>query len=147
MPFSKNYTLKICVSDDYEEKFFKNIHKFNLNNNGYFSNSFLWNLRIAIDKLFFKNYGYGKRKSDTLKEKNKFEYWEVLKISKNYIKFKTKLKLPGNGYMIFFKRNNKFYICGYLKTNSIWGFLYWYSLYIFHIVIFKQMIKRLKRAK
>lgn len=115
-------------------------------NRGWYYWDWIWNLRGFIDKIVG---GVGSRRGRTsninISPGDVLDFWRVLladKKNKRLLLY-AEMKLPGEAWL-------EFKICeidgkNYLKEvatfrpNGLWGRLYWYLMWPFHLFIFKGM--------
>jgi uncharacterized protein YbjT (DUF2867 family) len=118
--------------------------------NGWFTYGILWIFRGGIDKLF-GGYGLNRgRRSDTeLRVGDALDFWKVADIVFNRrLLLQAQMKLPGKAWLEFLVDHGMLKQTAYFIPRGIGGRLYWYLLYPLHVLIFRDMVKRIvRRAK
>jgi len=119
--------------------------------NGWLYANFLWTLRGYID-LMLGGVGLrrGRRNPLELKQGDALDFWRVEKIIKNQlVRLKAEMKLPGKAWLeyeiIKLKDNYQLIQKAYFMPTGLFGLFYWYALYPIHKIIFKGLIKKIKR--
>lgn len=117
---------------------------------GWYYLDWLWSLRGFLDKLFG---GVGTRRGRTsnvnLQAGDVLDFWRVLLADKknNRLLLYAEMKIPGEAWL-------EFKIINYhgkpilsqiatFRPSGLWGRLYWYSMYPFHIVLFNGMARQI----
>ena len=119
-------------------------------NRGWFAMNWAWKFRGFIDKLVG---GIGLRRGRThptrLRAGDALDFWRVLLADQKNrrLLLYAEMKLPGEAWLEFeiipeatggtLKQTATF------RPNGIWGRAYWYLLYPFHVLIFRQLANRL----
>lgn len=121
---------------------------------GWYYVDWLWSLRGFIDKLVG---GVGTRRGRTnntsLQAGDVLDFWRVLLADKNNkrLLLYAEMKVPGEAWLelkiIEFHGKNYLSQIATFRPNGLWGRLYWYAMYPFHLVIFSGMAKRITRFK
>ena len=119
--------------------------------NGWLYANFLWVLRGYID-LIFGGVGLrrGRRDPLELKQGDALDFWRVEKIINNkLLRLKAEMKLPGEAWLEYeilkLKNNYQLVQKAYFMPTGLLGLFYWYSLYPIHKIIFRGLIKKIKR--
>ncbi len=109
-----------------------------------------WRLRGFIDKLVG---GIGLRRGRTQKTRLKagdaLDFWRVLLADEKNrrLLLYAEMKLPGEAWLEFkiipSENGGTLHQTATFRPSGLLGRFYWYSLYLFHVVIFRQMAKRL----
>lgn len=109
-----------------------------------------WRIRAFIDRILG---GVGMRKgrpdSDAIRVGDTVDYFRVVEIHPNrMLRLKVDMKLPGEGWVQFEAipyehERTRLMQTVFFAPKGLIGFLYWYLLYPFHIVIFGKMIKEI----
>ena len=123
--------------------------------NGYYSTQWLWKVRGFIDTLMG---GPGlnncvRRNPKLLRVGDHIDFWIVTyyKNAPNHkvLRLKANMKTPGNAWLQFsidrIKGDSKAVVSmrPYFDPSGIFGYIYWYSLYPIHKIIFNQMIRNI----
>jgi uncharacterized protein YbjT (DUF2867 family) len=117
---------------------------------GWYYWDWIWNLRGFLDKLFG---GVGTRRGRTssahISAGDVIDFWRVLladKINKRLLLY-AEMRLPGEAWLEFkiVERHNKRYLSqiATFRPNGLWGRLYWYLMWPFHLFIFKGMAREM----
>ena len=113
---------------------------------GWYYADFLWQLRGFIDKLAG---GVGLRRGRSNPTEifigESIDFWRVLYADKNKKRLLlfAEMKLPGDAWLEFIIRDNVLTQTAKFRPAGLWGRLYWFSVYPFHGIIFKGMLKKL----
>lgn len=114
--------------------------------NGWYYANFLWEVRGFIDQLIG---GVGMRRGRTHQNKihagDTLDFWRVLYANKKEgrLVLYAEMKIPGEAWLEFKFNQTTLSQIATFRPSGLLGRLYWYSLYPFHEIIFKQMIRRL----
>lgn len=122
---------------------------------GWFVMDWAWALRGFLDKLAG---GVGRRRGRThptrLKAGDALDFWRVLLADeKNHrLLLYAEMKLPGEAWLEFKIIPGKaeggvLHQTATFRPNGVWGRIYWYTLYVFHIFIFGRLAKRLAKGE
>ena len=117
---------------------------------GWYYADWLWNLRGFLDKLFG---GVGTRRGRTsnvtLQAGDVLDFWRVLLADKNNTRLLlyAEMKVPGEAWLEFkiIDYHGKPFLSqvATFRPSGLWGRIYWYSMYPFHLVLFKGMAKKI----
>lgn len=118
---------------------------------GWRTMNWAWSLRGFIDQLVG---GIGLRRGRTdpthLKTGDALDFWRVLLAdeTQNRLLLYAEMKLPGEAWLEFKvepaeKGGGTLYQTATFRPAGVFGRLYWYVLYPFHILIFKKLAKHL----
>jgi hypothetical protein len=109
-----------------------------------------WKFRGFLDKLLG---GIGLRRGRThptrLKVGDALDFWRVLIADEKNrrLLLYAEMKLPGEAWLEFkiipYKAGNALQQIASFRPNGLWGRFYWYTLYPFHNLIFRQLAKRI----
>ncbi|GAA3988029.1 SDR family oxidoreductase [Mucilaginibacter dorajii] len=119
-------------------------------NRGWYYWDWIWNIRGFLDKLFG---GVGSRRGRTssinIGPGDVIDFWRVLladKQNKRLLLY-AEMKLPGEAWLEFkiIERNGKKNLSqvATFRPNGLWGRLYWYAMWPFHLFIFNGMAKEI----
>ena len=119
-------------------------------NRGWYYWDWIWNVRGFLDKLFG---GVGSRRGRTssinIAPGDVIDFWRVLladKANKRLLLY-AEMKLPGEAWLEFkiIERNGNKMLSqvATFRPNGLWGRLYWYSMWPFHLFIFNGMAKEI----
>jgi hypothetical protein len=142
MPFKRN-----------AEEVFENIWGIG-GNRGWYYVDWIWGLRGFIDKLVG---GVGTRRGRTsntsLQAGDVLDFWRVLLADKKNqrLLLYAEMKIPGEAWLELkiIQSNGKNYLSqiATFRPSGLWGRIYWYAMYPFHLVIFNGMAKRITQFK
>ncbi|TCD10428.1 SDR family oxidoreductase [Pedobacter frigidisoli] len=152
----QNGTLQYKVKMPFErkaEEVFENIWSIGGNRGWYFMD-WLWHLRGFLDKMFG---GVGTRRGRTsntdLQAGDVLDFWRVLladKKSKRLLLY-AEMKVPGEAWLelklIEFHGQAFLSQIATFRPKGLWGRVYWYAMWPFHIVLFKGMAKEITTYK
>lgn len=114
--------------------------------NGWYYGNWLWRIRGFLDKLVG---GVGLRRGrtnqTTISVGDSLDFWRVLYANKEEgrLLLFAEMKLPGEAWLEFKITDNKLVQTATFRPLGLMGRLYWYSVYPFHGIIFKGMIRKL----
>ncbi len=118
---------------------------------GWYYGNLLWEIRGILDQIFG---GVGMRrgrKSDTeIVSGDALDFWRVLLADKQEkrLLLYAEMKLPGEAWLEFkIDKNNILIQTATFRPLGLLGRLYWYSVFPFHGLIFKGMIKKIAETK
>ncbi len=113
--------------------------------NGWFSYSFLWNLRGWLDKIV-GGYGVnrGRRKICDLRIGDALDFWKVADlIPDKRLLLVAQLKLPGKGWLEFDIQQETLRQTAGFVPNGLMGYLYWYAVLPFHNLVFPRLCQQI----
>lgn len=120
--------------------------------NGWYAN-FLWRIRSYID-LLVGGVGLrrGRRSETELLQGDPLDFWRVEAIEENkLLRLRAEMKLPGEAWLQFQVEdmdNSKSSLTqtAFYEPKGLWGLLYWYSVYPLHGLIFRGLIRSIKKS-
>lgn len=113
--------------------------------NGWYG-QWLWKIRGFLDQLVG---GVGLRRGRTHPTKlhagDALDFWRVLYADQNdgRLLLFAEMKLPGEAWLEFKLENGLLHQKAVFRPKGIWGRLYWYSVFLFHGIIFQGMVRSL----
>ena len=113
---------------------------------GWYYANWLWRLRGFLDKM---NGGVGLRrgrKSNTeINAGDSLDFWRVIYANKDQrrLLLYAEMKLPGEAWLEYKIEGNVLEQTATFRPLGLKGRLYWYSVLIFHVFVFRGMIKRI----
>jgi uncharacterized protein YbjT (DUF2867 family) len=120
---------------------------------GWLAMNWAWKFRGFLDKLVG---GIGLRRGRThatrLKVGDALDFWRVLLADEKNrrLLLYAEMKLPGEAWLEFEitprKRGGILKQTATFRPNGVWGRFYWYSLYPFHALIFRQLAKEITKG-
>ncbi|TCD28148.1 SDR family oxidoreductase [Pedobacter psychrodurus] len=152
----QNGTLQYKVKMPFErkaEEVFENIWSIGGNRGWYFMD-WLWHLRGFLDKMFG---GVGTRRGRTsnidLQAGDVLDFWRVLladRKSKRLLLY-AEMKVPGEAWLelklVEFHGKAFLSQIATFRPKGLWGRVYWYAMWPFHVVLFKGMAKEITTYK
>lgn len=114
---------------------------------GWFSFDILWRVRGLLDKLA-GGYGtsVGKRVESDLRVGDMLDVWEVVDLDEDRrLLLEAKMKVFGKAWLEFRIEGNTLIQTAYHHPKGLMGRLYWYSMFPFHVFIFRDMISNIVR--
>jgi uncharacterized protein YbjT (DUF2867 family) len=123
-------------------------------NRGWYYWDWIWSIRGFLDKLFG---GVGSRRGRTsnvsVSPGDVIDFWRVLladTINSRLLLY-AEMKLPGEAWLEFkiIKRQGQTFLSqiATFRPRGLWGRMYWYLMWPFHLFIFKGMAKRITDYK
>lgn len=117
---------------------------------GWFTFDFLWRIRGMLDKLA-GGYGtaMGKRTLTDLRVGDLLDVWKVVDLQENRrLLLESQMKVFGKAWLEFKVEGNTLIQVASHYPRGILGRVYWYSMFPFHALIFRDMIRSIiKRAQ
>lgn len=113
---------------------------------GWYYGNWLWRIRGFLDKLVG---GVGLRRGRTHPDKihagDALDFWRVLYANKEegQLVLFAEMKLPGEAWLSFKVKDNTIEQTATFRPKGLLGRLYWYSVFPFHGLIFKGMLKHI----
>ncbi|MBC6109386.1 SDR family oxidoreductase [Pedobacter fastidiosus] len=152
----QNGTLQYKVKMPFErkaEEVFDNIWSIG-GNRGWYYMDWLWHFRGFLDKIFG---GVGTRRGRTsntdIQAGDVLDFWRVLladKKSKRLLLF-AEMKVPGEAWLelklIEFHGKAFLSQIATFRPKGLWGRMYWYAMWPFHVILFKGMAKQITTYK
>jgi len=111
----------------------------------------LWRLRGLLDRLIGGiGYRRGRHNPDKLYVGDAVDFWRVESIKPNeHLRLQAEMKLPGRAWLQFLLQpeNNGTRLIqqAIFEPHGLAGLLYWYSIYPLHHVVFRGMLRAIKR--
>jgi len=119
---------------------------------GWYYANFLWKIRGIVDKLFG---GIGLRRGRTNQSKidngDVIDFWRVVYAnrSEGRLLLFAEMKLPGEAWLEFTIENQGQEVflnqTATFRPKGVWGRLYWYAMWPFHVFIFNRMAGNIAR--
>ncbi|MET4138799.1 SDR family oxidoreductase [Pedobacter sp. UYP1] len=148
----QNGTLEYKVKMPFKrepEEVFENIWSIG-GSRGWYYADWLWNLRGFIDKLFG---GVGTRRGRTntvsIHAGDVIDFWRVLLADKKNARLLlyAEMKVPGEAWLEFKVINYRgeafLSQIATFRPSGLWGRIYWYAMFPFHIFLFKGMARQI----
>lgn len=115
--------------------------------NGWFSMGFLWKLRGFLDKMI-GGYGLnrGRRLKGELRIGDALDFWKVADlVEERRVLLLAQMKLPGRAWLEFVIEPTRLRLTAYFIPRGIAGRLYWYASYPLHLIMFRAMLRNIKK--
>ncbi len=115
-------------------------------NAGWPSMNWAWKVRGVMDKLVGGiGMRRGRRHPTKLNHGDAVDFWRVIMADKNRgrLILYAEMKLPGEAWLEYRVLDGNISQIATFRPKGLFGRLYWFSTYPFHLIIFPQMIKRL----
>ena len=152
----QNGTLEYKVKMPFErkaEEVFENIWSIG-GSRGWYYMDWLWQFRGFLDKIFG---GVGTRRGRTsnvdIQPGDVLDFWRVLladKKSKRLLLY-AEMKVPGEAWLelklVDFHGKAFLSQIATFRPKGLWGRMYWYAMWPFHVVLFKGMAKQITTYK
>ncbi|WP_316746543.1 SDR family oxidoreductase [Pedobacter gandavensis] len=146
------YKVKMPFTRDPQEVF-ENIWSIGGNRGWYYAN-WLWNLRGFLDKLMG---GVGTRRGRTsntsIHAGDVLDFWRVLLADQQHKRLLlfAEMKVPGEAWLEFkiIEFHGQYFLSqiATFRPSGLWGRVYWYAMFPFHIFIFNGMARRITEFK
>jgi hypothetical protein len=112
-----------------------------------------WEIRGMIDRLIGGvGLRRGRRDPVEVRVGDAIDFWRVEVVEPGrLLRLRAEMKVPGKAWLQFEAQSLQDNITQLVQTaffapKGLFGFLYWYSLYPFHSLIFSGLIRRLKQS-
>jgi hypothetical protein len=111
----------------------------------------MWRLRGALDRILMGvGTSRGRRSSSSLRINDVIDFWRVEHLKHNeMLLLRAEMKLPGRAWMEFRidreEDKNRLSVKAYYQTQSLFGKVYWFVFLPFHLFIFHNLIKQIKK--
>ena len=120
--------------------------------NGWYSGNWLWEFRGMLDRLIGGvGMRRGRRHQWDIRVGDTIDFWRVIKYDREgVLRLQAEMKLPGRAWLTFEVRsesngNALLKQTASFEPHGISGYLYWYMMYPFHVLIFARMAKSIAR--
>jgi uncharacterized protein YbjT (DUF2867 family) len=133
------------VSD--EDEVMKKVWSIGGNQGWYYAN-WLWRVRGILDKLVGGvGLRRGRKNASEITPGDSLDFWRVIyanRSEKRLLLF-AEMKLPGEAWLEFNIKNKKLIQTATFRPRGLWGRIYWFSVWPFHGLIFKGMLKNIAK--
>jgi hypothetical protein len=112
---------------------------------GWFTFDFLWRIRGFLDKLA-GGYGtaMGRRAISDLRPGDLLDVWKVVDLKEDRrLLLEAQMKVFGKAWLEFKIEDDSLIQTAYYYPKGLFGRIYWYSMLLFHAVIFRDMIRNI----
>ncbi|MGE3800005.1 MAG: SDR family oxidoreductase [Candidatus Kapaibacterium sp.] len=120
--------------------------------NGWFRWNWLWSLRGAIDAVVGgPGLRRGRRDANTLLLGDALDFWRVEEVVPNQLlRLRAEMKLPGKAWLQWETRKDRsgqteLKQIAIFAPKGLWGLMYWWCSYPFHLFIFRDMVQIIGR--
>jgi hypothetical protein len=113
---------------------------------GWYHLNWLWVLRGAIDKLAGGvGLRRGRRARGIPRPGDSIDFWRVLLADEEHgrLLLYAEMKLPGEAWLEFRLEQGKYIQTATFRPLGLWGRLYWYAMWPFHLFIFGGMGRKI----
>jgi len=120
--------------------------------NGWFNANWLWRFRGFIDRML-GGIGYRKGRDNTgdIKPGDRIDFWRVERYEpQKRLRLKAEMKVWGHGWLVFMTEDvnsfsSRLTISACYYPRGLFGYIYWFSTYPIHKIVFNGMAKRIAR--
>jgi len=140
---------QIIRTDASPEKLFRRVSRIG-GENGYYVADALWRIRGFIDRLLGgPGLRRGRRDPEHLRAGDTVDFWRVERVRENeYVRLRAEMKLPGTAWLEFQMdaepgEQTRFRQEATFAVDSFFGYLYWFVLLPFHLLIFRRMAREI----
>jgi len=112
---------------------------------GWFTYTFLWQLRGWLDKIV-GGYGLnrGRRNATDLRIGDALDFWKVADLVPNKrLLLLAQMKLPGKAWLEFELQRDTLVQTAHFIPHGLWGRLYWYAVLPFHELVFPDLCRKI----
>ena len=120
---------------------------------GWYALDWAWRLRGVADKLVGGvGMRRGRRHPDDLRTGDALDFWRVeVADAPHEVRLRAEMKLPGEAWLDWQVEarpggGSRLRQQALFAPRGLWGRLYWYAMYPFHVAIFGRLADRLARA-
>ena len=115
---------------------------------GWYYANWLWRIRGFLDKLVGGvGLRRGRKNVSDITPGDSLDFWRVLyanRAEKRLLLY-AEMKLPGEAWLEFNIKNNTLFQTATFRPRGLWGRAYWFSVWPFHGLIFKGMLKNIAK--
>jgi len=108
--------------------------------------NFLWNVRGWLDRIVGgPGYRRGRPQREALRTGDAIDFWRVEALEEDrLLRLRAEMKMPGKGWLQFevktVQDQTQLVQTAYFAPKGLFGYVYWYSIYILHKLIFDGVI-------
>lgn len=122
---------------------------------GYYAADFLWRLRGRLDRLVGgPGLRRGRRHTERVAYGEALDFWRVTAVEPDRrLELRAEMKLPGEALLAFRIQPSAGPDAGCeleqiarFKPKGLWGLAYWYAVLPLHVVVFRGMLRGIRRA-
>ncbi len=114
---------------------------------GWYTFDWLWQLRGVLDRLVGGvGMRRGRRDPNTLQAGDAIDFWRVESVKAgDHLQLRAEMKVPGRAWLRFDVREaengeSEVQQTAFFEPKGLFGFLYWWTMYPFHLFIFPSML-------
>jgi uncharacterized protein YbjT (DUF2867 family) len=117
---------------------------------GWFHNNWMWRARGGFDRILFGvGSQRGRKSASTLRINDVVDFWRVEDLQENErLLLRSEMKLPGRAWLKFTLREEegrrRLSITAYFDAKGVFGKIYWYLFWPFHLSIFQGLIRQIE---
>lgn len=120
---------------------------------GWYFGHFLWSMRGWMDRILGgAGLKRGRRHPSQLYIGDALDFWRVLDVQHHrYLALLAEMKVPGEAVLEFRLKplptgQTELHQLSRFKPKGLWGIIYWYSLYPFHVWLFQGLVRTIAKA-
>jgi uncharacterized protein YbjT (DUF2867 family) len=118
---------------------------------GWFHNNWMWRARGGLDRILFGvGSQRGRKSASTLHVNDVIDFWRVEDLQENErLLLRSEMKMPGRAWLKFtiMEEEGKriLSVTAYFDARGIFGKIYWYFFWPFHVSIFQGLIRQIEQ--
>jgi uncharacterized protein YbjT (DUF2867 family) len=118
---------------------------------GWFHRNWMWRARGILDRVLFGvGSQRGRKSASRLNINDVIDFWRVEDLKKNErLLLRSEMKLPGRAWLKFTlseeEGKRRLSITAYFDNKGIFGKIYWYLFWPFHLSIFRGLIRQIEQ--
>jgi uncharacterized protein YbjT (DUF2867 family) len=119
---------------------------------GYYTMNWAWSLRGLLDNLVGgAGLRRGRRHPEEVRKGESVDFWRVARVVPGRsLELYAEMKLPGEAWLSFSaeetETGSRLTQTALFRPRGLWGRLYWWAMFPFHVFIFKRMAHRIAEA-
>lgn len=119
---------------------------------GYYTMNWAWGLRGLLDALVGGvGLRRGRRHPEEVRKGETVDFWRVSRVAPGRsLELYAEMKLPGDAWLAFraeeSDQGSRLTQTALFRPRGLWGRLYWWAMFPFHVFIFKRMALRIAEA-
>ncbi|MFK7742460.1 MAG: SDR family oxidoreductase [Planctomycetota bacterium] len=120
--------------------------------NGWYGGNWLWRLRGWMDKVIGgPGLRRGRRDPNNVVVGDALDFWRVVDVEPGRrLQLRAEMKLPGTALLEFEVQrqgeHSRLAVAAHFKPRGLLGIAYWYSVLPLHVLVFRGMLRGLKRV-
>lgn len=114
---------------------------------GWYTFDWLWQIRGVLDRLVGGvGMRRGRRNPNTLQAGDALDFWRVESVApSDHLQLRAEMKVPGRAWLRFDVHDagngeSEVRQTAFFEPKGLFGFLYWWTMYPFHLFIFPSML-------